>query len=220
MKLASSPESRALAALIASPRSFVESGKPYHLLEEFLDGRSLDPLRPLLKSQDPWIQRAVAFVVAELGSQARPLVEEVPLLLKAHDKHAVNYAMESLLVCATGEHAGLFSHVIRNVGNDDRGLRLQAMDFVARAAISQLDGALQSVALEGDSEAIHRLGLEMLLAPPNAVLLKEMLASAEPLSRRYGAIEVKRRPPDQATALAVIGMTEDPDVKEFLGDDE
>ena len=178
-----------LAELLTDPRKFVEKGRPYALLQAYFQGLTIESLRPLLRSDNPWIQSAAGYVASELGGRARDLTDDIVVLLGSSEPLVQNYAMEVLAVCDTG---GRFVHVIEVLESQHMGLRLQAMDLVARASAQQLEGALD--AFQSQKLATHVQGLSVLLAGDrdhsNDVIAE--LQDSDPLVRRYGAIAVKR----------------------------
>jgi len=179
-----------LGELMRAPQDFVEQGRGYQLLQVWLRDLPVVALRPLLQSGDPWVQRTAAFIASELGSAASAIVADVVPLLVSTDIHAQNYAMEVLTVCATGENAALFAHVVQKLESTHKGILLQAMDFVRVASRDQIAAALACFEPTDRGASTHRAGLQALLSrsqlrPEDVV---SMLRAPDRLLRRYGAV--------------------------------
>ncbi|MFH0899441.1 MAG: hypothetical protein V2A73_02305 [Pseudomonadota bacterium] len=182
-----------LTELIDNPRLFDERGRAYQLLQEYYSGLSIETLRPLLRSQDVWIQRSASFIAAELGEQSRPLLEDVLPLMNSNDLHIQNYAMEVLTICCDGERAECFAHVAEKLASEDEGIRLQAIDLVANARRQQLEAALRFFARHHNRQD-HARGLRGLLAAEgqDRRVSASMLNDPDPLVRAYGEVAFKR----------------------------
>jgi len=213
---------RLLSDLLADPHRFDDSGTAYALLQFYFDSRlPLETLRPLLRSDNAHVKRSAAFIVSELGSQARSLVDDVIPLLSSPDRHTRWYAMESLSVCCTGEQAKLFSLVVRMLECDDAALRSLAMRLVSNADVSQLEAALQ--AFQGASAAhdrAHESGLRVLvkgaqLQPP---AISAMMHEANALIRRYGVIAAKRLIRQCPHLIEEARDNDDADLRKFYQD--
>src|SRR5947209_7036251 len=84
------------------PGKSFDQGRAYDLLQAYFHGFPLDTLRPFLKSESLPARKAAAFVVSELGGQARELVDDVISLLGSHDRYLCYHALEVLSVCCDG----------------------------------------------------------------------------------------------------------------------
>jgi hypothetical protein len=184
---------RLIGELFNDPQRFDEAGRAYDLLQAYFSELPVDTLRPLLQSDNIWIQRTAAFVAAELGARSRPLIDDVVPLLKSRDRHVQDYAMQVLTVCCDGEHAGDFGHVVKKLESDDEGLRLQAMDLVANADVAQLEAAARFLANEPSGET-HQRGLRALATVEQAApdMIRALADDPDPLVQRYGSIAEKR----------------------------
>lgn len=203
--------------LLADPQAFVAQGQAYNLLQAYFAGLPLDSLRPLLRSSDPWVQRASSFVASELGTGATTLIADVIPLLSSTDLYTQNHAMEVLAVCSEGDAAGLFALVAEKVESDARGIRLQAMDLVARAAPAQLRAAadyFRSSAGSGDvrEHILQNLAEGVGLDSPG---LTAMLEAPDPVTRRYAAIAIKRLARNDSRIVRTTESVES-ELREFL----
>ncbi|NJK30986.1 MAG: hypothetical protein HC927_00480 [Deltaproteobacteria bacterium] len=180
--------------LLADPREFDESGRAYALLQAYFDGLPLSTLRPLLQSQDVFVNRSAAFVASELGAGASTLIDDVIPLLRSPDRHVRYYATEVLTVCAKGDRAKEFAHVMRMLECDDDGLRYLTMHLVSRADVSQLEAARRAFEHLAVPDERHVTGLLTLAAEDRVDpdIVAAMMTDADPLVRRYGAIAAKR----------------------------
>lgn len=184
---------RLIDELLNDPQRFDEAGRAHDLLQAYFSELPVDTLRPLLQSDNIWIQRTAAFVAAELGARSQALVADVVSLLKSRDRHVQDYAMQVLTVCCDGDYAGEFGHVVKKLESDDEGLRLQAMDLVANADATQLEAAARFLANEPSGET-HQRGLRALATVEQAGpdTIRALVEDPDPLVQRYGLIAAKR----------------------------
>lgn len=208
---------RLLAELLADPRKFDDAGRAYDLLQSYFAGFPLETLRPLLQSQDEFIQRSAAFIASELGSQARSLVDDIVGLLASADLQVRYYAMEVLTVCCEGDQAEKFAHVARMLESEEEVLRALAMRLVSNADVSQLEAAARHFETSSSYDRSHALGLRSLALQASNVpsLVTEMIGSADPLTRRYGAIAAGRLHSEYPQLLMEVGRSEDADLQRF-----
>lgn len=206
-----------VAELLGNPRAFYRSGKAYRLLQCYFHGFSKETLRPLLRSDDIFIQRSAVFVISELGNAARELIDDLPRLLAAADAEVQWGATESIAVCATDEYADRFAHVALMLDARDPQIRQLAMRLVVRADAGQLRAAADRFASSGEGGRPHFRNLSALLGEPTETAITAMLSSDEPLTRRYGAIAAVRHL-DTVLEERFAKYLEDPDVCALLTD--
>jgi len=206
-----------IGELLADPRRFVEDGRPYALLDAFWRGEPVETLRPLLRSGDPWVERAASFVAAELGAAAEVLVKDVISLLSSRDRLARNHAMEVLATCADGSQAEAFGHLAGMLEDDDIGIRLQAMDLVVGATTGQLHALAEFLRDHSEDRVAYANYVQMLINSGLSVAqIGSMLHSADALTRRYGAIAVKRLAQTDSGVAGLATDVEDPDLRDYL----
>lgn len=126
------------------------AGVASSLLAEYQKGYPLETLRPLLSSEDERVLSAASFILSELGSEAGPLAEDAALLLASSNPRTRSDALDAILVCAVGEHAGLFSYVLLALGDAHRGVRRSAMEHVAVAYPEQIIEGVRTLLHRGD----------------------------------------------------------------------
>lgn len=208
---------RLIRDLLADPKQFDEAGRAYDLLQAYFAGLPLETLRPLLRSDDVFVQRSAAFVASELGREAWSLVDDVIPLLRSTDRHVSYYAMEVLTVCCEGVHAELFAHVARMVDSDDDVLRALAMRLVSNADRSQLEAAQRLFDTSNPRQRTHSNALRTLAAGDRVEpgVIAAMIHDADPLVRRYGAIAAKRLLRESPSLMLEVGASEDADLGRF-----
>ena len=205
--------------LLSDPQRFDEAGRAYDLLQAYFEGFPVHTLRPLLKNEDPFIQRAAIFVASELGVESRDLIDDIIPLLASGDRYFQYNAMEVLAVCCEGVHSEKFVHVIFRLESDDDVLRALVMRLVSRADVSQLEAAGRFVARDVSLQS-HQEGLRILAAgesvEPGAVVA--MIRTADPLLRRYGAIAAKRLLKRFPILMKEVGASHHADLCRFFED--
>lgn len=199
--------------LLANPVGFNDEGCAYELLQAYFTGLPLETLGDLLRHPDPLVLRAAVFVASELGADARPLLRDVLPLLDSGDRYLRYHAMEIAALCCEGIDAGHFAKVVLQMESDDGVLRALAMRLVLNAHPSQLQAAWR--ALSGREP--HEMGLGTIAtgeaAEPGAVV--DLIRSADPLARRYGAIAAKRLCRKFPELAEAVGLSEDQEILRF-----
>lgn len=211
---------RLIGELLADPRKFDKDGRAYDLLQSYFAGLPLDTLRPLLRSDNVFVQRTASFIASELGGEARSLVDDTIPLIDSSDIHVACYAMEVLLVCCEGEHAKKFAHLVRTLESNDEVRRNHAMRLISNADASQLEAARRSFeALDPQAQA-HASGLASLVAGDRLqpAVVTAMMRDADPLIQRYGAIAAKRLLRSFPDLITGAGIGDDPDLRKFYQD--
>ncbi|AKT39176.1 hypothetical protein [Chondromyces crocatus] len=209
---------RLLRQALVEPRRFHERGAPYGLLQFYFEGRlSLETLRPLLKSDDVFVQATASFIASELGHVAQPLIDDIIPLLGAPMARVVWDAMDSLTVCATGEHLATFAHVVGMLASRDDTLRKHAMSLVSRAELPQIEAALCTFEARMPRDDHHERGLAVLMdaRQVDAEKIITLMRDPSPLLRRYGAIAAKRLLRQLPELIELAGTSDDPDLRDF-----
>jgi len=203
-----------IVELLTDPERFCESGRAIQLLQAYFDGLPKETLRPLLRSENAWVQQSAAFVSSELGSAASGLVGEFPRLLASSNRHVVWYAMEGLAVCAKGEDAGLFAEVLLMLDHPDDALRRLAMRLATRVDATQLEGAGNQLEAQDARFALHTRCLRSLItSSPDEGEIVALLQAPEALARRYGAIGATRFRSQFPGPFSKMDHSDDPDVR-------
>lgn len=195
--------------LLVEPARFQ---KGFKLLQAYWKGASPETLRPLLRSADLNVQREAVWVAAELGLRACPLLHDVVPLIDSGDRYLALHAMESVTLCATGDRAPEFVHVVSRLEDADEVLRTLAMFLMSNAEILQIAASVDSGLHRG-----HEEGLRLVLdssASDEAVLA--FIHSAEPLSRRYGAIAAARLYEKNPRLVDEVRTLEDAEMDSFV----
>jgi len=206
--------------LLADPRKFDDEGKAYALLQLYFKGFPVETLRPLLRSDNVFVQRSAAFVASELGGDSRNLVDDLIPLLSSVDRHVSWYAMEALTVCCKGEHIEKFAHVARMLESDDNALRGLAMRLVSNADVSQLEAAWRFFGAPDSYHRTHADALHALVAAHKVdpTFVVAMMHDPDPLIRRYGAIAAKRVLKKFPHLIMEAGSSVDSDLRRFHDD--
>lgn len=208
---------RLINDLLDDPRKFDEDGRAYALLQSYFAGLPLDTLRPLLRSDDVFVQRAASFIASELGGKASILVDDIVPLVSSMDRNVQWYAMEVLTVCSEGKHAEKFAYVVRMLESDDGTLRRLAMRLMASADVSQLEAARRLFETHGGSHETHQQALLTLAAGTRVepLVVTTMMKDADALVRRYGAIAARRLVREHPNLIVEARASDDPDLRNF-----
>jgi hypothetical protein len=188
------------------------------LLGALFRGYAVSNLLTLLHSGQTEQVRTGAWLLSELGRRGSELRGELPALLHDVDHHVRFYAIDSALTCCTEEDGETLASVVRLLEDTHRGVRLKVADFLMRARLQQLNGALSAMeAAPRQEDGPTIAGLRWLLSTgsrdPTAV--RRMLEDKSGVTRKFGVVAAVRtlnRGPDvMATAL----QSSDPDIAEL-----
>jgi hypothetical protein len=203
--------------LLEDPASFFENGKSNILLQEYFKGLPVESLIPLLESKDKFVQKTAIWIVSELSNQGCALLQYVVPLVKSDELYIRYYALESISICAKGENANEFIHLIKSINDMDHQIRVPAMLLLSNAEKSQLSSGIELVETHNiDNYKLHQKGLMGLLNEDiNVAEIKNMLDSNEPLIQRYGVILSKNLNNDNFQTIKYALSSNNSDVKEF-----
>jgi hypothetical protein len=184
-----------LTELLNSPAKFSKQGKTYSLLQEYFKGFDLETLRPLLHSEDPYVQSAATFIASELGKNASSLIEDLIPLLKS-DNLSIKYeALESIMLCSLESKAENFVYILKALNDKNDTIRHRAMELASNATEKQIKGALQVFGAKRDKNSninVHCLSLLLKGEGNQPKDVVEMLNSKFSLTRKYGVMLSKR----------------------------
>jgi hypothetical protein len=204
--------------LLEDPFEFDKKGRAYQLLQCYFDGYPRETLRPLLKSDNRLVQKAAAFIISELGGDARDLLDAIIPLMQSGDRYLKYQAMEALTVCADAEQAEKFIYVPLELEGDDEVLRSLAMRLMVNADSNQLAAAGRVMDAEGGRD-VHSRALATLASEKALELdrVTRMLSDPAPLVRRYGAIAAKRLWKRLPSFLSrACSITDDPELLKYF----
>lgn len=210
-----------IAQLYDDPVKFEKQGKAFTLLQEYVKGFNLETLRPLLQSNDVYIQSAAIFIVSELGKQASSLIDDVIPLLNSENLSIKYEALESVMLGSLIQNVDKFTYVIGALEDENDVIRCRAMELIANANHEQMQTAITVFGAKASkNNQLNVEGLAFLLgnifATPEKII--QMLKSEYPLTRKYGAIlakKVSKRFPD---LIKIAFESEDSDIQSFAQD--
>lgn len=200
-----------------APERFDEEGKAYALLQHYFAGRSLEHLRPHLRSDHPLVKRSVLFVVSELGRQAAPLASDVAPLARDGDRIVRYLAIESIAVCAVDGAAVLILEISRALEDADPVISRLAMRLLARIDTTRLETSYHYLREQGGLSEAHLAGLGLLIVQDaSASTLEAMLSSSSNLvSRRYAAVKVARSRSQVPAVARALAQSENEELRKF-----
>ena len=206
--------------LLRDSKSFSAKGRSYDLLQHYFHGLKLETLRPLLSNGDQLVRSSAVWIASELGAAAGDLVVDVVPLIYEQNRSIAFYALEVVAVCATGEHAALFTHVVQALDHEDEAMRRLAMRMVADVNDPQLrafTATLQGAAALRES---HKEGLLALLNihAISAAQVSQMLAANDPILKRYGAMCARRLVKRLPELISAAASLVDSDISRFASE--
>jgi hypothetical protein len=178
------------------------------LLREVHRGFPVERLRVLLESDDPEIVRLGAWLQSELGSRAQSLAPLLPRLLRHELKYVRFFAIDSVASCATPDDGPLLAETVRLIDDAERSVRWKAMDFLRALPEASIRSTINSLP-GGDSSDQLRVGLQAMLATNAGSEVPALLASGEPVQRRFGLAVALRSGDEDALALAANSSDEE-----------
>jgi hypothetical protein len=204
--------------LRANPQAAQDGSVAYRVLQEMHHGRPVEDLRLLLEHSETAVVECGAWIASEMGRKARPLLDEMGMLLKHRSAPVRHDALESVLACSSGDEIGILGEIPRLLDDRSREVRLKAMDFLARASDKQLEGAKRG--LEADrSSSVHCKGVELVLGCHQKAgdEIMRMCRTGTAIERKYAVIASARRadlvPEDHV--LEAIGSGPDEESAKF-----
>jgi hypothetical protein len=186
------------------------------LLREFHKGAPLEKLSPLLLSPEPRVAQLGAWIAQELGEMGKPLLAVVSQLLGHPDRDVRFWLIDCVLLWAGPSEPRVISDVVQLAGDPDRAVRLQALQFLARASREQLESALAF--LEGKGRVSDdRAALAWMLSPlgREAEEVGRALGSPDSYTRRYAAAAAARMSGEDRGPLTLAASSDDPEVQRF-----
>jgi hypothetical protein len=185
------------------------------LLHELSEGYPVERVRRLLASGRPAAVRAGAWVTAELGTGAGPLVDDMASILDSRERNATFSAVDVVLLCGTEQHGQLIAGVIELVDDPDESLRWKALQFLTNATSEQLAAGARHI-----RSGHLRTLTEWLVRSGTADDVVARLADHDRATRLFAAVAaaraaVARRDP---AGLAYAAGGADPEVRAFAGE--
>jgi hypothetical protein len=128
------------------------------LLGEFGAGYPVERLHRLLRSGVAAAVRAGVWIASELGEHARPLLGEMPRLLRHPVRSVRFFAIDVVLVTATGEDGEVVARAVDLIADPDGAVRWKAMRLLANASGEQLAASVPYLRDEGLRELTAWIG--------------------------------------------------------------
>ncbi|SDH57777.1 hypothetical protein SAMN05421505_11874 [Sinosporangium album] len=204
-----------MARILARPADDEVLGQAANdLLNELFGGYPVENLRTLLHSRDDDAVQTGAWLLAELGEQAAPLLDEVPGLL-AHPRRQVRFfAVEFVLLAADERHAGIIAQALTLSRASDTAIRWKVLHFLAMASTEQLTAGLSRLA---DPE-IGRLTAALAASDTDDPDPGEVVAGMEgddPVVRLFAAAIAARMAEDDPALLRHAARVRDEEISSF-----
>jgi hypothetical protein len=187
------------------------------LLREFHRGYPVENLRGLLRHEDEQVVKTGIWILSELGRKGRSLFYEAYALLTHPSRYVRFFAVDSMLTCATEAEPDALGMVVSMLEDVDGVVRRKVLDFLYRASVDQLQGALRYHE-KLQAESTHVIGLRWLVSGGlNQHELVSLLKSEKPLVRKYVVVSAARTNA-LSQVLRVASVSDDEDVSRFAID--
>ena len=211
------PGNPLIRELLDQPATFVEEGKAYQLLQEYIHGLQIETLRPLLKDSDIDVRRQAIWILSELGDKGCSLLDDVVPLARSDDRRSKYFALDVIATCAVGHKAGRYSSVVESLESEDDVIRARATQLIARASTHQIESVVRSGTIE---DALHLHHLQSLVDNESIAFMdaERMLSASQPVVRLYGAIVAWRLRHRYPGLIATAIKSDDADVRQFAMD--
>lgn len=192
-------------------------------LREFGRGYPVKSLRQMLKSDEPRVVGVGMWLVSELGSSAKALLDDTALFLQHPATNLRFYAIDSVLTCASGRDGKVLAEVVMMLNDVEKIIRLKVMNFLSLASKEQLQAALKYFEKYLPNSphfiCLRWLTAETGQAPADSI---SFLQNENPIHRKYGTVLATRmvkvnRDSDNPfyEPLRLASCSSDTDVNEF-----
>lgn len=115
------------------------------LLSVLFAGLPVSTLVTLLRSTETEAVKAGAWLVSELGENARPIIGEVAALLSSPEAYVRHFALDAVITATTQADGELIGQAIGLVGDPNPGVRDKAVRLLAVTPPDRLTAALPHV---------------------------------------------------------------------------
>lgn len=204
--------------ILADPVSASDKGVSYELADEYLGGAPLDSLRDLLTHANQDVRRVGTEIAEELGIVAVELLPVLVQRLSDEDIPTVYYTIESVAVCADGDGANEYRHVVLALESPIEIIRRLCTRLVSRASESQIAGAIASLDSLSPRSMVHARGLTLLQRQPQANTVESFLRGNDALMRKYAAIAAFRTRQDIPGLFELAKVSDDEEIRQFAND--
>ena len=210
---------RLMDAIMSESTSLDRGVLANELLREFHRGYPVEKLRCLLSNREEQVVKAGIWIASELGSKGTPLLDDVVKLLNYSTRYVRYFAIDSLLTCTTGRNENEISAVILMLYDGDKVIRWKVLDFLTRASIDQIQGAINWFE-KNDPGSAHLTGLQLLLNGQRGNVKEALLAlqSENPIIRKYGVVLAARMIQISVDPLMLAISINDEDICTFAQD--
>lgn len=189
------------------------------VLADFQRGLPVDELLVLIRHPDLDVAELGAWIAAELGTAAAPLVDEMAARLESPSRVVRYYAVDVVLSGAVGPRSGLAAQVLPLLDEADDAVRWKATGFLVRASIGQLKSALDVLTCTAPNDP-HVPLLQWLVSDEarNPGIVRQRLAAEDPLTRRYAVAAAARLRDVTDEPLRAASAAADDDLRRFASD--
>lgn len=205
--------------------SVVLNGKQYNdelpneLLKEFQNGYPLHRLRLLLRADDPSAVASGIWIASELGSDARPFLDDVVTLIAHENWHVRFFVLDCLNSCATANDERAITRALDLVEDREPSVRWKALTLLASIGNDVLAAAWRA-AEKIDPTGVRTEGLALVInaAQRDTASIHSALRSGDSLLTRYAAAAAFRVAHRNPELLQLAMNASDAAVSQFAKD--
>ena len=205
--------------LITSNPARVDDGMLANtLLEQFLNGAPMKPLRSLMLSPDMDLAGLGAWIASELGENGKPLLDLTGDLLQHPSKKVRFWMIDCVLLWTDSSNGKELSLAVRLIDDPEKAVRWKTMVFLSRASERQLDAALAWFSKTEPGSPIGS-GLRWLLdTERDNEAVEAMLHHSHPRMRKFAAVAASRMAVHNQHPLLIAASSSDSEIAEFAAD--
>lgn len=196
--------------LLADPEAFSRDGLANDLLNYFGHGYPIDKLALLMRHENQSVARAGIWIASELPKAAAVLLEDAVVLSHHPDRYVRHYAMDVIILGASGANRKQFFNVVLGLDDLDDVVADHSLFLVSRASEEQLAGAVEYFESEKPTSAHLSLLMAALQKPlTNPAEVESLLKSEDPLRRKYGLVLAERSYKDYPHLVSIAAASQD-----------
>jgi hypothetical protein len=195
------------------------------LLGPLFSGYAASNLVPLLRSQDERVVRAGAWLISELGSKAKPLIDTFRELLGHRSREVRFFVLDAVLCCCDDHDGDIIAAAISLAQDQDAAVRWKLIYFLAKLKPNQLEAgklALSDTHLASLITWLQDLTEKDVASASSkkaiAAAVREKLNSSFTPDRLFGAAGVAKLYKTSPELIEICRNSTDPDVAGFIRD--
>jgi hypothetical protein len=188
------------------------------LLKEVFAGYPAEHIRRLIGSDQPTAAKAGAWLISELGPDARTLMSDVSALLDHPVRDVRFWSVDAVIGGADSGQGAIIAKAVALIGDPDEAVRWKVLQLLARAPRASLDAStphLENLELRRHVDWLLGIGADSL----NMKDVADRLASSDKLTRMFAVAAAARLAPESRDTLERATAAEDREISSFARDE-